>query len=112
ALRTDAGLEKHREAVQHLSSQALQTQATLETVKLERAALEELRGQMREADVEGKQSLGASNALKGEARGAPPAPPHARRTTRGSAKRRARPAKTRPPRWRRSRTSRNSSDLS
>src|SRR4029453_15483938 len=64
ALRTDAGLEKHREAVQHLSSQALQTQATLETVKLERAALEELRGQMREADLEVKQSLGAANALK------------------------------------------------
>ena len=51
ALGPDGELQKHREAVQHLSSQALQTQATLETVKLERAALEELRGQFaRELD--------------------------------------------------------------
>jgi len=66
ALGPDGELQKHREAVQHLSSQALQTQATLETVKLERAALEDLRGQMREADGEVKQSLGASATLKAE----------------------------------------------
>src|SRR4029453_2226513 len=64
ALGPDGELQKHREAVQHLSSQALQTQATLETLKVERAALEELRGQMRAANAEVKQSIGASSTLK------------------------------------------------
>src|SRR6266850_1299570 len=66
ALGPDGELQKHREAVQHLSSQALGTQATLETLKKERAALEELRGQLRDADGEVKQSLGQSSTLKGE----------------------------------------------
>ena len=47
AIGPDGELQKHREAVQHLSSQALQTQATLDTLKKERAALEELRGHLR-----------------------------------------------------------------
>src|SRR5215208_7916387 len=46
ALGPDGELQKHREAVQHLSSQALGTQATLDTLKKERATLEELRGQL------------------------------------------------------------------
>src|SRR6185295_13229348 len=66
ALGPDGELQKHREAVQHLSSQALGTQATLETLKKERAALEGLRGQLREAEGEVKQSLGQSATLKGE----------------------------------------------
>ena len=37
ALGPDGELQKHREAVQHLSSQALGTQATLDTLKKERA---------------------------------------------------------------------------
>jgi methyl-accepting chemotaxis protein len=49
ALGPDGELHKHREAVQHLSSQALQTQAILATLKKERAALEELRGHLRES---------------------------------------------------------------
>jgi len=40
ALGPDGELQKHREAVQHLSSQALQTQASLDTLKKERAGLE------------------------------------------------------------------------
>ena len=52
--------------MQQLSSQALQTQASLDTLKKERAALEELRGQLREAQNEVKQSLGQAAALKGE----------------------------------------------
>ena len=40
AIGPDGELQKHREAVQHLSSQALQTQATLDTLKKERALLE------------------------------------------------------------------------
>src|SRR6185295_3832688 len=66
ALGPDGELQKHREAVQHLSSQALGTQATLETLKKERAALEGLRGQLREAEGEVKQSLGQSATLKTE----------------------------------------------
>ena len=66
ALGPDGELQRHREAVQHLSSQALATQATLETLKKERAALEGLRGQIREAEGEVKQSLGQSATLKSE----------------------------------------------
>ena len=56
ALGPDGELQKHREAVQHLSSQALQTQATLDTLKKERAALEELRVKLRESEHEVKQA--------------------------------------------------------
>src|SRR5437868_10200661 len=58
ALGPDGELQKHREAVQHLSSQALGTQATLDTLKKERATLEELRGHLQNAEGEVKQSLG------------------------------------------------------
>src|SRR5262245_43480184 len=66
AIGPDGELQKHREAVQHLSSQALGTQATLETLKKERAALEGLRGQLRDTETEVKQSLGHSTTLKTE----------------------------------------------
>src|SRR5207237_3917284 len=66
ALGPDGELQKHREAVQHLSSQALGTQATLDTLKKERATLDELRGQMQKADGEVKQSITQAGALKGE----------------------------------------------
>jgi DNA repair exonuclease SbcCD ATPase subunit len=66
AIGPDGELQKHREAVQHLSSQALGTQATLETLKKERATLEELRTQLQKADGEVKQSLGQSSTLKAE----------------------------------------------
>src|SRR6185436_8952727 len=66
ALGPDGELQKHREAVQHLSSQALGTQATLETLKKERATLEELRGQLQKAEGDMKQSLGQASSLKGE----------------------------------------------
>ena len=66
AIGPDGELQKHREAVQHLSSQALQTQASLDTLKKERAALEELRAQLRDAEKEVKTSLAQAGALKGE----------------------------------------------
>src|SRR2546430_3107641 len=66
ALGPDGELQKHREAVQHLSSQALGTQATLDTLKKERSTLDELRGQLQKADGEVKQSLTQVGALKGE----------------------------------------------
>src|SRR5262245_37737211 len=48
AIGPDGELHKHREAVQHLTSQALQTQAVLDTLKKERNALEDLRGALRD----------------------------------------------------------------
>src|ERR1051326_2966222 len=66
ALGPDGELQKHREAVQHLSSQALGTQATLDTLRKERATLDELRGQLQKADGEVKQSIAQAGALKGE----------------------------------------------
>src|SRR5712691_3320420 len=66
AIGPDGELQKHREAVQHLSSQALQTQATLDTLKKERAALEALRAQMREAEGEVKQATTQARAVKSE----------------------------------------------
>src|SRR2546430_9761663 len=64
ALGPDGELQKHREAVQHLSSQALGTQATLDTLKKERAALEDLRGQMRDVEGEVKQALTQARTLQ------------------------------------------------
>src|SRR5262245_17040596 len=66
AFGPDGDLQKHREAVQELSSQALGTQATLETLKTESAALDGLRGQLRDIEAEVKQSLGQSATLKTE----------------------------------------------
>src|SRR4051812_43998755 len=66
AIGPDGELQKHREAVQHLSSQALQTQATLDTLKKERTVLEELRRHLRESENEVKQATGQAGTLKGE----------------------------------------------
>src|SRR5215472_12019864 len=66
AIGPEGELRKHREAVQQLSSQALQTQATLDTLKKERAALEELRGQLQKAEADVKQSVNHSASLKVE----------------------------------------------
>src|SRR5947207_590653 len=62
----DGELHKYREAIQQLSSQALQTQATLETLKKERDALEELRGELRTVDGETKQALAQSSGIKAD----------------------------------------------
>ncbi len=82
AIGPDGELQKHREAVQHLSSQALGTQATLDTLKRESATFEELRGHLQKAEGEVKQSLGQAGTLK----------------TRRSASTRAKRARTPPPR--------------
>src|SRR5262249_37739872 len=47
-----------------LSSQAASTYATVETLKKERATLDEVRGQLRKADSEVAQSIGRANTLK------------------------------------------------
>src|SRR5438093_2852517 len=64
AIGPDGELQKHREAVQHLSSQALQTQATIDTLKKERSALEEMRTQLREAENDGKQPVAHATTLR------------------------------------------------
>jgi chromosome segregation ATPase len=66
AIGPNGELHKHREAVQHLSSQALQTRAVLDTLKKEQAAMEELRGHLRDAEMDVKSALGHAGALKGE----------------------------------------------
>src|SRR6185503_15212641 len=66
AIGPDGELHKHREAVQRLSSQALQTQAVLDTLNKERSALEDLRGQLRAAEKEVKTALGNAGTLKVE----------------------------------------------
>ena len=62
----DGDLQKHRQAVNSLSSQALETHATIDTLRKERASLEELRTQLRHTTGEVKQSVDGTTALKGE----------------------------------------------
>src|SRR5947209_4580009 len=66
ALGTDGALHKHRQAVQQLTAQALQTQSSLDTLKKERSALEELRSQLRTATTEVKQSISEAGMLNAE----------------------------------------------
>src|SRR5256885_3332432 len=67
AIGPDGELRKHREAVQQLSSQALQTQATLDTLKKEQAALEDLRAKLRESEGELGQTMSQVGAQIGRA---------------------------------------------
>ena len=62
----DGELQKHRHSVQQLSSQALETQASIDTLKRERATLEELRGQLRQTHAEIKQTIEQSATVRGE----------------------------------------------
>ena len=66
AIGPDGELGKHREAVQQLSSQALQTHATIDTLKKERASLEELRVKLHESQHEVKQATTQAGTRKGE----------------------------------------------
>ena len=51
-LAADGELQKHRAAVQQLSSQALQTSASLETLKNDQASQAEMRGSLRKSVAE------------------------------------------------------------
>jgi len=66
AMAPNGELAKHREAVEQLASQARQTHSTLNTLKMEHAELEGLRGQLRAAQTEIKQSADHAGSLKGE----------------------------------------------
>ncbi|MGH9410848.1 MAG: hypothetical protein ACRD1V_15500, partial [Vicinamibacterales bacterium] len=60
----DGELQKHKQALQNLSSQALQTRASLDTLKQDQAALDELREQLGHAISDIKESQERSDALK------------------------------------------------
>ena len=62
--RPDGELQKHKQALQSISSQALQTRASLETLKKDQSALDELRDQLREAQTEIKASHERTEGLK------------------------------------------------
>ena len=62
----DGELQKHKQALQSLSSQALQTRASLDTLKKDQAALDELREHLRQAQAEIKTSHEKTEGLKGE----------------------------------------------
>ena len=62
----DGVLQKHRQSVQQLSSQALETQASIDSLKRERVALEELRTQLRQSQTEIKGTIDGTAALRGE----------------------------------------------
>jgi uncharacterized coiled-coil DUF342 family protein len=65
-LSPDSELQKHREAVQQLSSQALQAQATLETIRTERLALEDMRTELRQVQADVKQALEGTSTSRTE----------------------------------------------
>ncbi|HEY3883583.1 MAG TPA: hypothetical protein VGL62_00140, partial [Vicinamibacterales bacterium] len=62
----DGELQKHKQALQNLSSQALQTRASLDTLKQDQAALDELREQLGHAISDIKDSQERSDALKAD----------------------------------------------
>src|SRR6266550_4144498 len=62
----DGELQKHRQQMQQLSSQALETQASVDALKRERATLEEFRNQLRGAQGEIKQSVDHATALRAD----------------------------------------------
>ncbi len=62
----DGELQAHRRQVQQLSSQALETQASIDALKKERAALDEFRNQLRQAQTEIKQAVDNASTIRGE----------------------------------------------
>ena len=65
-LAPDGELQQHRNAVQQLSSQALQTSGSLEALKKDQAALEDFRAQVRQSEIELKGSVDRAEGLKAE----------------------------------------------
>ena len=59
-------LQKHRQSVQHLSSQMLQTQAGIDALKREQATLEEARTALRRTQGEVKSTIDAAAVVKAE----------------------------------------------
>jgi len=62
----DGDLQKHRLAVSQLASQALETQATIETLRKEKASYDDLRGLLKSSTAEVARSVEGVATLKGE----------------------------------------------
>jgi len=62
----DGELQKHRLAVNQLASQALENQATIETLRKEKSAFEDLRVQLKASTTEVVKSVENVGTLKGE----------------------------------------------
>ena len=62
----DGELQKHRHAVQQLSTQALQTTASLETLRKEQAALDDLREQFRQSQAAVRESTDRTEGLRSD----------------------------------------------
>jgi chromosome segregation ATPase len=62
----DGELQKHRLAVNQLASQALENQATIETLRKERSQFDDLRTQLKASTVEVVKSVETVGTLKGE----------------------------------------------
>jgi chromosome segregation ATPase len=62
----DGELEKHKAAMEALSSQALETRANLDALKQDQAVLDEVRGQLRQAQADGRESGERTDGLRGE----------------------------------------------
>src|SRR5438874_8414699 len=60
----DGELQKHKQGLQSLSSQALQTRASLDMLKKDQAALDELREELRQTQGEIKASNDRTDGLK------------------------------------------------
>src|SRR5688572_6137660 len=65
-LSPDGELEAHRRQVQQLSSQALETQASIDALKRERVTLEEFRNQLRQSETDVKQAVDGAAVLRAE----------------------------------------------
>ena len=65
-LAPDGELQKHRQAVQQLATQTIQTTANLDALKKERTGLDQLRDGLRQAQGEVKDSAEHTVALKGD----------------------------------------------
>ena len=62
----DGDLKKHRKQVQRLSSQTLETRASVEALARERSVLEDLREQIAQSKAETRQAIEESGRLRGE----------------------------------------------
>jgi len=62
----DGELQKHRLAVNQLASQAIENQATIETLRKERASFDDMRGQLKISTAEVTRSVEGVSTLKGE----------------------------------------------
>ncbi|MGC4084768.1 MAG: hypothetical protein QM736_22315 [Vicinamibacterales bacterium] len=66
ALGPDGELHRHRELLQQLASQALQTQDSLDSLRREQATLDDVRGQLKATDTDIKQSIEQTGTVKAE----------------------------------------------